>query len=62
MNLRRLMSVCVPLLLAMGLLLGGCQKKEEAAEHPAEKKEAAAEHPQQQPAATDTAKAAQPAQ
>jgi PBP1b-binding outer membrane lipoprotein LpoB len=44
MNLRRIISACVLLLLAMGLLLGGCQKKEEAAQE-----QTAA---QQQPAAT----------
>jgi hypothetical protein len=32
MNLRRIISACVLLLLAIGLLLGGCQKKEEAAQ------------------------------
>jgi len=58
MNLRRFIVRFGALLLTLGLLLGGCKKKEEAAsEHPAEKKEAAAEHPQEQPAATDTAKA-----
>ena len=44
MNLRRIISAWVLLLLAMGLLLGGCQKKEEAAQE-----QTAA---QQQPAAT----------
>ncbi len=59
MNLRRFISVFILLLFVMGLMLGGCQKKQEAAEQPAEKKEAAApEHP----ASTDTAKAAQPQQ
>ncbi len=51
MNLRKIISACVLLLLAMGLLLGGCQKKEEAAQE-----QTAA---QQQPAATsDTTMAA----
>ncbi|MCI0699382.1 hypothetical protein L0337_46185 [candidate division KSB1 bacterium] len=51
MNLRRIILACVLLLLAMGLLLGGCQKKEEAAQE-----QTAA---QEQPAATsDTTMAA----
>lgn len=56
MKLRRFIFVCVLLLLAMGLL-GGCQKKEEAAKA------------EEQPAttmtdttATDSTQAAQPAQ
>ncbi|MDZ7343773.1 MAG: hypothetical protein ONA90_04600 [candidate division KSB1 bacterium] len=52
MNLRRLMAVLWMLVLAWGLMLGGCQKKEEAAtqEQPAATEE--------QPAA-DTAAAAE---
>jgi PBP1b-binding outer membrane lipoprotein LpoB len=42
MNLRKLIAVCALLLLAMGLMLGGCQKKEEAAK---EEQPAAQEQP-----------------
>jgi hypothetical protein len=64
MNLRRLMAVACVFLLTLGLLLGGCQKKEEAAtteetqaaqteEQPAAEEHptadtAAAEHPTEQ--------------
>lgn len=43
MNLRKIISASILLLLAMGLLLGGCQKQEEAAqEQPAAQEQAAA--------------------
>jgi PBP1b-binding outer membrane lipoprotein LpoB len=47
MNLRRLMIVTLALLLILGLMLGGCQKKEEPK---VEEQPAATE----QPATTDT--------
>ena len=62
MKLRRFIFVCVLLLLAMGLL-GGCQKKEEAAkaeEQPATQAQPAAAS--MDSTAMDSTKAAQPAQ
>jgi len=53
MNLRRFIATFGALLLTLGLLLGGCQKKEEAkTEQPAE---------QSTQPATDSTQAAQPA-
>lgn len=60
MNLRKLISACVLLLMAAGLMLGGCQKKEEAAKM--EEQPAAQEQPamaQDTTMAADTTQMAQ---
>ena len=56
MNLRRLMVVLCVFVLALGLMLGGCEKKEEAAteEQPAMQAEEQPAEGQEQPAAADT--------
>jgi hypothetical protein len=62
MNLHRLMVVLCLLMLTLGLMLGGCQKKEEAAteEQPATQTEEQSAATEEQPAAeTDTAAAAE---
>lgn len=54
MNLRRFILACVLLLLAMGLLLGGCQKKEEAAQEQTAAPEQAAATTQDSTMAADS--------
>ncbi len=64
MNLRRFIVPCGVLLLALGLLLSGCQKPEEAKSgQPAEQAaQPAADSSQAAQPAADSSQAAQPAQ